>query len=605
MKRLILLASIITFLTSAANFAYGYSGGTGESNDPYQIGDVNDLLELAADDPNYDKCFILIADINLDPNIPGNPVFTSAVIARDMDNIHPEFNGTPFTGSFEGAGHKISNLTINTIYSYIGLFGCVGLSGEVNNLTLENVDIAANDGFTNCGGLAGYNFYGTISNCSSTGTLTGGSDTTSISVIGGLVGSNQFGNISNCLSSVNITGGYMSNALGGLAGSNYEATIRNCHSAATVVGGTASHDIGGLVGCNLGNIISCSSEGLVISAGSLQYPPSYYIGGLVGNNDEDIYNNSGSIIDSWSSCDVIGREHSYNLGGLVGNSGDIYLNCNIINCYSTGTVRGYNSSGFGGLVGTNSGTINKCFSTSPVIGDDASSGIGGLVGSSSVGSGRWEISSCFSTGDVNGGDGSTYLGGLVGSCYSSGGGHIINCYSTSDVNAGTMSSNIGGLVGYTHSDNLINCSSAGDVNVGTGSFYIGGMVGYSEGGFSDINNCYFLDTSGPNNGLGVPLPDANMKQQASFVGWDFLGESINGTEEIWRMCVDDVNYPLLRWQFNKADYACPDGVNFLDFAIFADAWLTENTFISLDEDIDVDIYDLKIFCNDWLEDAIY
>jgi hypothetical protein len=49
------------------------------------------------------------------------------------------------------------------------------------------------------------------------------------------------------------------------------------------------------------------------------------------------------------------------------------------------------------------------------------------------------------------------------------------------------------------------------------------------------------------------------------------------------------------------DYNSDNFVNFLDFAVFANYWLTENPFISLDEDGDVDIYDLKIFCNYWLE----
>jgi hypothetical protein len=52
------------------------------------------------------------------------------------------------------------------------------------------------------------------------------------------------------------------------------------------------------------------------------------------------------------------------------------------------------------------------------------------------------------------------------------------------------------------------------------------------------------------------------------------------------------------------DYNSDNFVNFLDFAVFADYWLTENPFISLDEDDDVDIYDLKIFCNYWLERTI-
>jgi hypothetical protein len=51
------------------------------------------------------------------------------------------------------------------------------------------------------------------------------------------------------------------------------------------------------------------------------------------------------------------------------------------------------------------------------------------------------------------------------------------------------------------------------------------------------------------------------------------------------------------------DYNSDNFINFFDFAVFADYWLTENLFVSLDTDTDVDIYDLKIFCNCWLEGA--
>jgi hypothetical protein len=148
-----------------------------------------------------------------------------------------------------------------------------------------------------------------------------------------------------------------------------------------------------------------------------------------------------------------------------------------------------------------------------------------------------------------------------------------------------------------------------------GSGYVGGLVGdHYEG---SIISSYFLETSGPDNNLGEPLTDAQMRQQASFVGWDFVGETVNGTEDIWWI-LENITYPKLNWQrklpsgnpcfpagpndggLYSPDYNFDNFINFLDFAIFADAWLTENPFISLDSDNDVDIDDLKIFCDYWL-----
>lgn len=126
-----------------------------------------------------------------------------------------------------------------------------------------------------------------------------------------------------------------------------------------------------------------------------------------------------------------------------------------------------------------------------------------------------------------------------------------------------------------------------------------------------ISNCYFLaplDGGGPDNRYGSPLTDDQMKQQSSFVGWDFVSENENGTADIWRMCVDGVEYPKLSWQFMSADFLCLDGVNFIDYTFFAKRWMDTNCGDSndcdgcdLDFSDTVDANDLQIFCSHWLE----
>jgi len=57
---------------------------------------------------------------------------------------------------------------------------------------------------------------------------------------------------------------------------------------------------------------------------------------------------------------------------------------------------------------------------------------------------------------------------------------------------------------------------------------------------------------------------------------------------------DEVYWP-------KADYDVNEIVNFVDFAFLAGLWEDINALdISLDDDNDVDIDDLAIFCDDWL-----
>jgi len=442
----------------AANLAFGYSGGTGEPNNPYQIANVADLLQLAGDTDNYDKCFIMTADIDLDPCLPGNQIFTTAIIAP---------TGPSFTGNFDGAGHKVINMTMDYNEGFCGLFGYI-YGAQIKHLGVANVNIYDAVGG---GALAGYNHYGDINNCWSSGSIIGRHSQPS--ALGGICGTNEEGIISNCYATIYISGGKMSRALGGIAADN-SGTINKSHSN--------------------GNIYTAGGDTNIPGAWSGE------IGGLVGAN-------GGVITESWSTCNVVGGVFSVELGGLAGGNYGYGI---ISKCYSTGTISaiGNLSHTLGGLVGDNSGSIEECYSTGNVTGIGSVSILGGLVGSGD------HINNCYSTGSVIGGDGSSWIGGLAGQGF-----NIINCYSTGVVAGGAGSQNIGGLIG--------------------------------DG--SNITSSYFLDTSGPDNGYGEPLSDPNMKHQASFVGWDFTGETINGTDDIWWIN-EGFDYPKLVWQiFNTGN----------------------------------------------------
>jgi len=89
---------------------------------------------------------------------------------------------TPFSGSFNGGGNTVSGLTVQCTEGYGGLFGCVA-GGGIRDLSVVNASINGGD---YCGAIAGrvYTYGGTvsISNCTATGTVVGGS------YAGGLVG---------------------------------------------------------------------------------------------------------------------------------------------------------------------------------------------------------------------------------------------------------------------------------------------------------------------------------------------------------------------------------------------------------------------------------
>jgi The GLUG motif len=410
-------------------------------------------------------------------------------------------------------------------------------------------------------GLFGYIDYGGniknlgIENCS----VNGDPDSQEV---GGLVGDND-GSISNCYSTCAVSGGSGSYDTGGLVGYNEsDGDISNCNSRGAVSSNPDSQ-IGGLVGYNDGIISDCNSTGTV-SGGS--NPGNGDVGGLVGESDT-----GGSVSNCYSTGAVSGGDDSVWLGGLMGyNSGTIS------NCYSTGAVSGFNT--VGGLAGDNSGTISDCNSTSAVNGFDT---VGGLVGDNESDS---NISNCYSTGAVRGFD---IVGGLVGDNDSS----IDNCYSTGAVNGFDT---VGGLMGDNESGGSIsNCYSTGMVS---GYSDVDGIVGYNNG---TVSSSYFLITSGPDNGNGAPLTDAQMKQQDNFVDWDF--------DAVWHIC-ETTNYPKLIWQIAPGDFACPDGVNFVDFAYFAGRWHTtgcnsSNNFCGgadMDFSGTVNMQDLKIFAANWL-----
>jgi hypothetical protein len=283
-----------------------------------------------------------------------------------------------------------------------------------------------------------------------------------------------------------------------------------------VDGGTGDH-VGSLVAS--GSATGCYVEGGSVSGGSR-------VGGLVGG---------GSATNCTSSTSVSGIE---DVGGLVGGG-------SATNCTSTASVSG--TTGIGGLVGSSIGfhnypsRITSCYSAGIVSGV---SEVGGLAGrNEAVRYGIAEVTNCYSTASVTG---YWYVGGFVG---------------RNEAQAG-----FSGVASVT------NCYSAGGVS---GFADVGGLVGYNELG-SITDSFWDTETSGQaTSDGGVGLPTALMQSAFIFAaaGWDFVGESANGTDDFWDIC-DGTNYPKLAWQVPVlGDFGCPDGVDWIDVAILCDQWL--------------------------------
>ncbi len=234
-----------------------YSGGTGRPDDPYRIATAEDLMVLGEIPEDYGKHFILTADVDLDPALPGRVVLDKALIAPDTDPVQSRFQGTPFTGLFDGNGHAVSHLTVTGV-SYLGLFGQLGREAMVFDLAVEAVDVNGTDDYV--GGLVGEND-GAIATCYSTGVVKGDRR------VGGLVGRNDDGSVTSSYSDVAVSG---NSDIGGLVGQNGWDNVVTMSYSTGIVSGTG-YSVGGLIGSGGSTVTYCfwdtQASGQTTSAG--------------------------------------------------------------------------------------------------------------------------------------------------------------------------------------------------------------------------------------------------------------------------------------------------------------------------------------------------
>lgn len=356
---------------------------------------------------SMDGKYALINDINLS-NKTWTPIGTES---------------NHFTGTFEGNGFTISNISYRSDISY------------------------ANTGHA---GLFGYS-EGIIRNLHITGLNINSKSTSKYNYVGGIIAWNE-GSVINCTVRGNIifTTNYGLQGytyVGGIAGTNRsDGRILDCNVTADITGSdsTSGYNVysyiyaGGLVGYHYssGSIQKCFTTGNVTCSAR----STGYAGGLVGYHDS-----SGSIQNCYATgnitCSVTGKgSERVNVhaqaGGLVGLSRGT-----IQNCYATGNV-------------TSSATFTPAEGT--YASGCAESTAGGLVGIGAT------IQNCYATGNVSSNISSNeaygsfqFAGGLAGSCSA-----IQNSYATGWVTLSGLKNadnRAGGLVGNASEDLIVNC----------------------------------------------------------------------------------------------------------------------------------------------------
>jgi hypothetical protein len=361
-----------------SNLFAQFAGGSGTVHDPYQIQTLTQLQNIGFSINHLNKHYIQIADIDASATSGWNG-------GQGFEPIGDEFYS--FSGSFNGNGYKITNLSINRDQMHVGLFGFVD-GATISNIVLEGVNIYGNE---RVGGIAGYVQTGLIIGSMVEGVLNSG-----FGYAGGVVGLNSYGNIINTQSIIVILNGYI--GIGGLAGYN-SGLIENSFTEGEING---IEYVGGLVGINGGTIINSFADCEVISQNSNVSG----FGGLAGLN-EGVISNSFSLGNVFADeGEKIGGLVGENLAGQKDNESGI-----ILNSYSLGNVTGFNE--VGGLVGFSSHNshIKNCFSIGLVNGNSAK---GGLVGritlSTIIESSYWDTQTSGTTQGI----GSGFSSGAIG-----------------------------------------------------------------------------------------------------------------------------------------------------------------------------------------------
>ena len=528
-RRFVVVLSLGMFCLLSISVQAKYSGGSGTAEeDPYQIATAADLMLLGESPEDYDKHFILTADIDLDPNLPGRKVFDGTVIAPETyDTGDWRFEGSPFTGVFDGNGHTIRNLVIEGD-NYIGLFGSLGSGSCIRSLAIKNAEITAAGSYV--GILAGQNEYGSISHCCSTGFVSGRSS------VGGLVGKNGTGRstqssiISHCYSTSSVKA---ASWVGGLVGHNVREIVssfsvgRLLPSVGRVWPGSGSQFVGGLVGNGssfkaVGSFWDVEASGQITSSGGMGLRTSemmdpywYALNGWAGDPNWvldsgrdyprfaweatagepipsaniDWLDGSGTALDPYR---LVNADQLFQIGraSILWNAHFVLcaeLDLGHVTCSTAViprfegvfdgrhwdmrnlTIRGRNTLGLFGVLGDGAIVRNVSIVDAKVTNERDCTGI--LAGYN-----RGDVMNCHSSGMVTS-DGN-WTGGLVGTNL----GRISSCFSTGNVQGATYP--VGGLVGSNYG-RINRCFSTG--NVPGGTYYVGGLVGQNHG---RITECY-------------------------------------------------------------------------------------------------------------------
>jgi len=469
-----------SYIMQCTKYTDQFSGGTGTQSNPYIVTTAAQLQNVMYYPTSH---FRQAANISLE-GVDFIPIGTSA---------------TPFSGSYDGNGYSISDLTINVNddRAYVGLFAYV--TGKISNVKLKNFDInvSLSSGDVYVAALAAYS-KNYISNCHVNADI----NVTALSkkqniYVGGLVGYMPENSIYNSSFSgkINAKVTYVDSIVyaGGIVG--YGQTVSSSQNYGEVFAdGAISCDsyVGGIIGYAENTISNCYNKGKISSANS-KYST---VGGIAGCNKSTMSKceNDGEIFASTAYNATHDTSYTY-AGGISGSNYGLVSYCRnygLIHSASTATY-----AYAGGIVGYNQAnatiTYSKNYGEVKAGSQGAESRAGGIASTSYSDS---LVKYCCNYGNVSIYDNALYNYG------SAGGVVAVLQYGTVEecCNHGTVTIDSTayepygcGIAGFTDSV-LKNCYSDGVVHSNfkyINSYSPGMICGIGDGCGTPITNCYF------------------------------------------------------------------------------------------------------------------
>ena len=496
---LTLMSVSITVQADDANFA-----GSGTQADPFLISSASDLTTLAtltnaaATASTYaDKYYKLTADINM------TGADYVSISRANGDNNTP--SGAAFTGTLDGNGYVISNITLHPYYGYAytyGLIGNLGSGGVVKNLGVENIRLNGDSGQRlRIGGIAGVLNGATIQNCyvkTAYFRATANAPTFCGGIAGYAVGS--AGTITNCYST-GLTfdlanAGNSGGILGSSGGTGYTAT--NCYTTHTKVQGTATNTNMTATNCYYSSTIANATASALgtsafkddVHGVNSGHPLLVWQAGFLGAGTEANPYQIGTASDltelaSLTNRAVGAKKHAskyYQLTADINMSGADYVSISRAN----GDTNTPSGAAFTGTLDGNGYVISN-ITLHPYYGYAYTYGLIGNLGSGGVVK-NLGVENIRLNGDSGqrlriGGIAGVLNGATIQNCY------VKTAYFRATANAPTF---CGGIAGYAvgSAGTITNCYSTGLTFDLANAGNSGGILGSSGGTGYTATNCY-------------------------------------------------------------------------------------------------------------------